>query len=365
MVNLSHSAITMYNGCPLKYKYHYIDRYRSKTLSSALFFGGYIGEAVQLIALDKKPDLTSEEKQLVGKDPYKFFDQLMKKVDINGTIHDLKTCDLIRYYLSDYDGDILTMKDRAEIQKLRDELGFYLDGRPLEFEDYRKLYKSGKLDADEYRFMNLHFYLSLIRKGHMMIDSYKSVIMPLITKVYSIERKIQLDCSMDDRPTTDSLIGYIDMIADIELDAENAERCGMKPGDVVKVLLDHKTAGTKYTKNRVRTDSQQLSLYEFSEQIGLCGYIVAVKKIKKPKIGPRKGEVFCDMQVLIDKIPDEVVEEYVEASAEVLDKIYDKEFEPDKGGCNSFGSKCPYYYTICPMGENKNEVEKLHCKGKR
>src|SRR5271157_5234043 len=44
--HLSYSQINTYLACPLKYKYHYIDRIEPPFVSSALVFGSCIHEAV-------------------------------------------------------------------------------------------------------------------------------------------------------------------------------------------------------------------------------------------------------------------------------------------------------------------------------
>ena len=77
--------------------------------------------------------------------------------------------------------------------------------------------------------MNLHFYLSLLRKGDMMIDAYRDEIMPNIIKVHHIEKAIKIDLSMEgDEPLTDYMIGYVDMICDFKVtDAKLAEKLGV------------------------------------------------------------------------------------------------------------------------------------------
>ena len=350
MIKLSHSAIETYLTCPYQYNLKYNEKYRSTTVSSALFFGGAVGNTWQQMALAKKEVLTPEEQELIKIHPYDFLIKELSEININGTIHSLPTCPHLRYYKKDYDVNLLNEDDLSNIQKLRDEMGFYLadgvDQRPLGFNDFIDAYLAGNLDEDEYSFMNYHFYCSMLAKGKLMVDSYAKEILPRIKKVYDIEKEINLVCSDGGE---DSLIGYIDMICDYELDAENALRLGRTECEVVKVLFDHKTSSAKYKKDKIKEDSQQLSFYDFAEQIGTVGYIVAVKDIKTPKVGKRKGETFAEIQVLIDTITDEIKEGFLQQAGDVLDSISCGSFDKNFDGCLKYGKRCDYY-AMCREG---------------
>ena len=118
-MRLSHSARELYTYCPRSYKLKYIDGYRPKTLSSALFFGTAFGDTVQMIILDKKENLTEEEKKLLGSNPTDFFEDLITNVEINGSPVKIPKSPLIRYFASDYTKETLTTADILEIKEYR------------------------------------------------------------------------------------------------------------------------------------------------------------------------------------------------------------------------------------------------------
>lgn len=351
---LSHSSIEMFKTCPKKWYMHYQEKLRSKTITSALYYGGYVGESVQLMVLSKKPDLTDEEKDLVGLDPLEFFQNLMKKVTINKTEYDLPRCKQVWYYKGDYDGNILTDDDHSQIKELATELGMFVGGVQIEFSQLIDAYQSKQVDNDEKEYMNFHFYLSLLRKGEYIINAYREEVLPRIVKVHSIEKEINLVCGED------SLIGYIDMVADWRLDSVQAEKLGKNEDDVVTILFDNKTSSAKYKKSKIETDAPQLALYDYAEQIGIVGYIVMIKKLKTPKRGPKTGTTYCDIQVLVGQVPEEESEKVLDKSAEVLDNIYEGKFEatPCQDSCFAFRSRCPYY-SVCQ--EDSDDTSYLYC----
>jgi hypothetical protein len=302
--------------------------------------------------LDKKETLTDEEKELLGKDPHEFFDNLMENVEINRVKSILSTSGDIRYYPKDFDRALLTPEDETLITQYAEELGMFSSGEIITFEQLHPSYKKLLLDEDEMKYMNFQFWLSLRRKGHLMIDAYKEDIIPRIEKIYGIEKTVNLVCGED------SFIGYIDMICDYRINEEQAEILGKEENDIVKVLYDHKTSSVRYPKNKILKDSQQLSLYEYCEQVGLVGYIVAVKNMKTPKRGKRVGETFCDIQVLINEIPEETQEIYVDLAGETLYNIEEGNFEPNPKNCFKFQSLCPYH-KICQEGGTDESY--LHC----
>ena len=349
-MELSHSRIDLYNTCPLKYKYHYIDKLRSKTLSSALFFGNYIGETVQMLCLNKKEELTDDELSIVGCDPYEFFDQLMTTVEINKKTFDLPTCPNIRYYKGDWDQDCLTDSDLNLIDLYAQDNGF-TDGEhvAIHFDDLYPRYKNHDLDDDEYSYMNFLFYLSIRRKGHLMIKEYQNKILPKIVKVHSIEKKINIGESSGDH----SIIGYMDLVADFQLspDDELYDQFGDNP---VTAVADHKTSSTKYKREKIE-DSQQLSLYDYAEEVGVVCYLVMIKKIKHPKRGPRKGETHAEVQMMFHQIPEAVKEKHLEVAAQTLELVESEEFEPNINGCYAFHIQCPYY-NLCNGGSSDGLV---------
>ena len=335
-MKLSHTKLEKYQTCPRKYFYYYVEKLRSKYMSSALWFGGYIGDTVQMMVLDKKPQLTEEEKEIAGTDPYEFFDKLMSTVTINDEEHLLPVCPYIRYFKGDYDEELLKSEDHEQIRHLADDLGL----RGLSWDDLYPRYKSGSLDEDEYRYMNFIFWLCMRRRGHMMIDAYKEDVLPRIHEVHAIEKPISIK---EQEHGEDEIIGYIDMICDFELD----------DGTINTVLFDHKTSSKRYKLDKL-FESQQLSLYDYCEEIGLVGYIVMIKPVKRPKRGKDKGKEFIDVQIITHSIPTSNQVNHLENAIEILEGIENKEFNKEYDACFAFGSQCEYT-NICKNGAKFDE----------
>lgn len=323
-MKLSHSKIELFKMCPQRYDFHYNQRIRPLTISSALFFGGMIGDSVQLMCLKKKDELTEEEKELGKSSALKYFLDQMREVQINRTTFDLPDNEFINYYLSDYDETILTGADLKRIERYKEENDFV----EMNFSDLRDKYKSHSLPRTVKKLMNFMFYISCRRRGILMIRAYEKEILPRIKKVHAIERQI----TIGEKDGEDSIIGYIDLICDFEMD----------DGSIQKVLFDHKTSSVKYPAKRL-TESQQLALYNYSEKIDNVGYIVMVKKIKQPKRGMRKGEIFCDVQVMIGQIEEEVTMSILEFAAQTLENIQAEKFDKKFDSCFAFGQRCQYY----------------------
>lgn len=330
MTRLSNSGVDKYEQCPKKWYYHYVDGIRDRRVGSALFVGGYIGQTLEMILFSKKDELTPEEEELRGTDPYEYFDRLMSSYTErdSGETFDLADSELVRYYKSDYNPEIYQDIDLELIKKYREEFNV------PEFDIMEQMdqYKKEKLSNSMYSYINFCIWLSLRRKGHMIIDAYFRDIHDNIKRVYATEKEINLDNGCGD-----TVIGYIDLIVDWQTEDMDEPK---------KILFDFKTSSSKYALNSVLT-SQQLSLYDYVEKIGTCGYIVFIKKLAKA----RNKEVYSvKTQVVIDEIPMKDKVNVVRNIDNVLTKIDNAEFPKNKASCFAYGRLCEYA-SICNYGE--------------
>jgi hypothetical protein len=352
-MKFSYSKIECYKTCPALYKYKYLDKLYLNTTTSALFFGTAVGTVFQAICLQKKEDLTPNEKIELerGKKPYEYLDRLLKNVSINFKPWEPYHHN-IEYYFADYDELLLTDEDYAIIDQFALSRKLVTDGNVPTFDSLKDFYKMKKLTIDEKEFMNLHFFLCLKKKGAMMIDSFLKEVFPNIMKVHFIEKPIKIDVSPSDKPNSDVLEGFLDMMVDYKVtDEKLAESSGIPIGSVVPVLFDNKTSSTRYSAKDLTT-SEQLSLYDYCNNVGNVGYIVAVKEIKRPKIGKRKGECYADLQVMIGKSDKELQERVLDEVCEVIDKVYKNDF-PMSGDCDRiYGKQCDYY-NFCKYGKTE------------
>lgn len=273
MIRLSYSAKEKYELCPYKYYLHYVMKYRSSLQSSALCFGNALDTALNCL--------------LEGKDDFhSVFDSEWDKYKNEN----------IDYYKSDLDTTLLSEQELT-------------------------------LPLPEQNF------LSLKRKGHILLDVYKKEIHPKIHKVISIQGEITiLGYDASGEVTGDSIYGKLDLIAMIETDK----------GDVVTALLDNKTTSEAYSKNSVQA-KDQLALYaQAFPEIENFGYLTLNKKNYKT-------------QIIIDKIPDSKKQEVLDKFVSVLDKIQNNSFEKNMKSCYSFGRRCEFY-THCHGGYFSEDI---------
>jgi len=342
-MKLSHSALDLYKTCPRAYQIKYIERYAEKYLSSALWFGSGIGDTLSLICLDKKQNLTDEEKTIMGTDPYEFFDKHISTGILNGREIQLINSNEVVYFRGDYDETILHPEDHEIIEKYRKDNGFE------EFHTFEALYndlKSGRLDDAEKSFINLMFWLSVRRRGHLIIKEYIDKVYPLIVEVEEIEGEISIQ-----NGEGDEIRGFLDMLCTMEID-----------GEVKRVIVDHKTSSSKYSKNKIQ-ESQQLSLYDYDREVGFVGYIVAIKKVKTPKRGPRKGETHTEIQMMFETIPEETQEGFIADADGILNAIKCGEFPKteNENQCKfMFGRSCSFWKAC-----KENDYSDLYKKPER
>lgn len=157
MTRLSFSAREKYQQCGYKYYLHYVMRYRSSLLSSALCFGNAL-------------DLALND-MLIGSDKFhEVFDSEWSKYQES----------VIEYYKSDLDESLLTLIERE---------------MPLAQQQF----------------------LSMKYKGHKLLDAYLVEIFPKIKEVISIQGEVNImGYDEDGNETGDSIYGKLDLIAMIE-----------------------------------------------------------------------------------------------------------------------------------------------------
>ena len=354
-MRLSHSAITKYKTCPAQYKYHYLDKIRSNFLGSPLLFGNAIDEALNILLLKKKDDLTEEESELIKKDPVEVFDYLLTVRVMNKEIgpEDIRSHPLMQYFASDFEPGVLLDEDWELLETFINNAG-YEERDPEELYDILKIkIKDGSNELTDLCYYNYASWLSLRRKGHLMLEVYENEILPKIKKVHSIQDKVSLP-----NGNGDEIIGYIDFVAELE-------------GEEGLFTIDNKTSGKKYKVSDIN-DKGQLLLYDEYTNLGQAAYIVL---IKKPKLIKHKTCVKCGTetvgaersckaeidgqrcggdfeveiepqimhQILTGIIDEDKKDLLFDEIGDILNKIEAKEFSQDREQCFQFGKPCPYY----------------------
>lgn len=313
-MKLSHSAVNKYFECPRKYKYHYVEGWRTDKIFSPFFFGSAIDEAINVMLLTKKKKLNKEEKKLKSRKPLEIFDQYMDKEELakNGNVE---------YFKSDLDISVLNKKDFDELKKSEKEIKEFVN-------KYHKKKAPTKKDKKIYNEICWH---SLYQKGIMMLEAYEKRVIPLIEEVYSIQDKVSLECGKDEYR------GFIDFTASF-VD---------EPGIVY--VIDNKTSSRPYSENSV-LESDQLASYCEWANIDRAAYIVIEKKIRKrePKvrISIVKGDVTNDQK---NRTFDRITLAY--------ENICEKRFDKNENSCYNYGRPCEFYQ-LCHHGSKKGLTKK-------
>lgn len=359
MSRLSHSSLEKYKTCPKMWDFHYNKRIRERQIGSPLFFGGAIDESLNALLLQKKKVLTEDEKELVKQSPYELFDKDFTNVSYNGETFDISQSLNARYSTADFDGDILLQEDIDKMSVYLSDNNYEDISNPIKnmllIKAFIKQNTFMKLDEVDKIYYNYCNWISLRRKGHMMIDAYKKDLLPTIKEVVSIQKKIELD-----NGEGDTIIGYIDFEAILE-------------GEDFVRICDNKTSAKKYKPESVK-ESQQLTIYCEAQQLDNAAFYVLLKTVRKVKhktckicqtvtTGREKtckeggtgknrcsGEFDVELECLIDTqiIKDSISEDKKELTFDVIQDIlgdineglFDK---IEKSNCFMYGKRCPYY----------------------
>ena len=331
-IKLSYSAVQKYLFCPALYSHHYIDRIRPINVGSPLPFGSALDDAFGRLKFEKKDTLTSKEKKLINKSAEEVFIDSFNSFNYNNRNLLLATDNRIVYNKADIDLSLLNEQDHKILSDFDPEVEDY--NKFIE-ESFAILKSKKDLEDKDRKLYNYIAYLSLYRKGLMLIDAYRKDILPKIHKVYDLQKKIELPDN-----NGNVIIGYIDAIVSF---VDNPE---------IKVVLDDKTSSKPYAMDSV-LKSHQLATYAEAELLDYGAYAVAEKLIRKRK--PR-----ARTQLIIDKIPEETYDKTFKEYSKVLKGIQNKKFNKNyDSGCFQFGQVCPYYSYCRTNGKNKKGLEEV------
>lgn len=156
---------------------------------------------------------------------------------------------------------------------------------------------------------------NMVKRGLACIDVYVKEVLPQIDTVLSVQNNGTIV-----NEDGDEFVYIVDFVAKLK--------------DGRTVLLDNKTASSKYPKNSV-IKSQQLSLYlESFPDIKYAGYIVLIKNPEK-----EKG---LTHQIIVDEIPESTKQESFDKLETALAGIKANVFEKNLKSCGLYRKPCEY-----------------------
>jgi len=254
-LRLSHSQRELYSLCARKYYYRYKKKLRPREKGSALFFGSAFDDATEQLfkgnsLQDAKEKFTSEwmaheDNMNVKFSKTDYVDKILWQQDLDaleaftGSLNNSKP-------KQEFGVDKNVKKLVKELIKLRDN-SYVRDATP-----------------EELRFIHQALFLSMHRKGHLMLESFNEHIMPLVTKVISSQEKINLK-----HPDGHTVIGYIDLLCEMEgyvINRGKKNERKFKAGEIV--VADVKSAGPMaWKKHDNLYKAPQLDTYLISDEV--------------------------------------------------------------------------------------------------
>lgn len=254
----SYSQNNTYKTCPKHWHWSYVKRLKSPDQSAALYFGSAVDDAVMA--------------NLEGKANYmEVFYSRWTTARGYGNNPDIQLFDntTVGFSSKDFDKDLLKPEDYVEMTKWLKSLRLTrLNSDPLALFDLiqknkRNPYK--KISENQLKYYNRCCWLSMKRKGEILIDSFITNFKPKIKKVHSTQKSGRLSHNGH------TVFGYLDFIAEID-------------GYDKPIIFDLKTAARPYTQSKIDL-TEQLTLYyamagkEYNTD--LVGYVVLSKEINK------------------------------------------------------------------------------------
>lgn len=329
---ISNSKLAVFSDCSLKYKYQYIDRLRSKIISSALLFGSAIDKGLNKLLETKSVEDAKTE----------FLTVFSHHTNAEGKIVDTSTSLDVQYSSSDLDEELLSVEDTNRPENERN-------------------------------------WLSLRSKGLIMIDSYAKDILPRITKVIAIQEPISLK-----NEEGDELVGFLDIVVQLDdgktylLDHKTSSRPYEQDsaGKSQQLLIYFHECKEKYKVDGVGFFVLKKQINKNRTKIcKTCGYngtgathktcpnepngqsLTALKQKRcngewKTTINPT-----CSIDVILNEVNPATEDLIIQTFDSANENIKAEKFAPNLGSCMKYNRKCEYY-GLCYEGSMEGLVKK-------
>lgn len=237
----------------------YVEKWESGVMGASLYFGSAMDAGVTAM-LEGKTDWLNVFKDRWHR-AYSF-----------GVGTDVYDNPDVVYGHKDFDEYVFEPADIVKLQDYVTELSLVSTDPIALYKDIgarkRNPYKT--INPVELRYWNRASWLSLRKKGELLLNTFNKQFYPKIKKVVSTQQR----GSITDQATGDSIVGYIDMV--LEIDGYD------KP-----IIFDLKTAAQPYEQEDIDL-TQQLTLYSAMKgadyNTDLVGYVVLCKNIPKDDV---------------------------------------------------------------------------------
>lgn len=366
----SFSKNSTYISCPKHWWLSYIEKYEATQEGASTYFGSAIDAAVTDLLNGKSFD----EAKVT------FYDRWNKSYSFGESTQIFDNDDIIFGY-KDFDADLFEPKDLIVMENWAKQSNLAHTAQSIKdivalYSAISKKKRNPYLQAssDEMKFFNRVSWLSMKRKGKILLKAFHEQFMPKVRKVVSTQQR----ATLKDPNTNDSIIGYIDMVLEID-------------GYSKPVIFDLKTAGQPYDQEDIDL-TQQLTLYAAMKgqdyNTDLVGYVVLCKNIPKTTVSTCKScgntknsrHKTCDalvggkrcggewdekvvpspeVQVLVEKKTPQQVNDLLLDIGNIVLAMKNEIVYKNVSKCTSwFGGICPYF-NAC----HKNDFSGLVKKG--
>jgi hypothetical protein len=349
-IRLSHTRAQIFKACPQKDHLRYDLHIKPKEHGASLDFGGSIDVAISyLLSQDKQDAISTGYKDVFEKD---------LKHGWNLAYDDCR----IRYKRTDYDALVIASdQDQEQINTWEAELNI----SSFDVLAAEKVSKYKRFDGIKLQMFNRLCWLSMKRKGHLMLEAFVRDIYSKIKKVIAIQHEFKGDVNGNTE-----VIGIIDLICEFE-------------GYSKPIILDIKTSAQYYDEHKPLY-SEQLMLYLGALGKDLAtnytGFLVMLKAIDRDsvcsKCGNKKStkhqtcpviinDKRCDgawsevpigrTQIQIEDIPQDKVDTFMNSFANLADLMnMNRPPYMNWESCDDFGM-CDYWF-LCHKNDRSKYV---------
>lgn len=351
-IRTSYSQNNTYIKCPKHWYWKYVEKLDADFEGASTHFGTAVDKAVMAMLQGNKNYMTV------------FSDSWFSTITRKKEYYQIFDNSYIIFSHADFDKDVLKDEDLDAMNKWKEELGLTKETDPVkQFNTVQKNKKNPykKQPLNELKYFNRCSWLSLKRKGELLLELFERDFLPKVKKVHSVQKFY----NVKDPTTGDMIMGTLDFAVDLE-------------GYEKPVIVDLKTAAKPYSQEDIEL-SEQLPIYlalsrgKFDWETDLVGYVVLVKRIGKDKIAHCKScghtkttrhatcnnEIDgkrCDgeweeslklepqMQIIIERKSQEDIDKVLLDYGNIIDAMKRNIIYMNRERChNWYGNRCPFF----------------------